>query len=322
MEMAIKTFNLTKKFGNLIAVNNINLEIKKGETLALLGPNGAGKTTFISMLATLIKPSSGTAIVAGQDINENPLGVRKKIGMVFQEPSTDDILTARENLFLHALLYGINKKEAKEKIEKILDVVELKNRADDLVRTFSGGMRRRLEIARGLIHNPDVLFLDEPTLGLDPSSRKVIWDYIKEIKKQNNTTIILTTHYMEEADILSDRVAIIDYGKIIALDTAENLKNSLGEDIVIFKGEINPEIKNLEFVSNLEKENGNYKILVRNINKNLKELINKAGNFSEIEIRRISLEDVFLKLTGHKIENEKEDNSIFETIAKHKAMRK
>jgi len=322
MHSVIKTYNLTKKFGNIIAVNSINLEIKKGETLALLGPNGAGKTTFISMLSTLIKPTSGTATICDKDINKNPLGVRQKIGIVFQEPSTDDILTARENLQLHSMLYGLSKNEANKKINEILEVVGLTQRADDFVKTYSGGMRRRLEIARGLLHSPEVLFLDEPTLGLDPSSRKTIWEYIKKIKNENNTTIILTTHYMEEADFLSDRVAIIDYGKIVALDTSKNLKNALGEDMVILKGNVNPEINNLDFVLNVEKSNDIFKIIIKDINKNLKELINKAGNFSEIEIRRVTLEDVFLKYTGHKIEEEKEENNIFETIARHKALRK
>lgn len=322
MNTIIKTSQLTKKFGNLTAVDSINLEIYKGETLALLGPNGAGKTTFISMLSTLVKPTSGTATLCDIDINIDPLSVRKKIGIVFQEPSTDDLLTARENLYLHSMLYGINKSEINGKIDEIMKIVGLYERKDDFVRTFSGGMRRRLEIARGLMHEPEVLFLDEPTLGLDPSSRKNIWQYIKYIKEKNKTTIILTTHYMEEADLLSDRVAIIDYGKIVALDSALNLKNKLGRDVVILKGGIREEIKKLDFVIDVENTPEGQKITLKDINKNLKELINKAGNFEEIEIRRVSLEDVFLKFTGHRIEEGKENNGIFENIARYKSIRK
>ncbi|OPY22652.1 MAG: Trehalose/maltose import ATP-binding protein MalK [Methanobacterium sp. PtaU1.Bin242] len=318
MDTVIKTYELTKKFGHITAVNSINLEIYKGETLALLGPNGAGKTTFISMLSTLVKSTSGTATLCNIDINRDPLGVRKKIGIVFQEPSTDDLLTARENLYLHSMLYGLNKNEINKKIDEIMGIVGLYERKDDFVRTFSGGMRRRLEIARGLLHEPQVLFLDEPTLGLDPSSRKNIWQYIKYIKEKNKTTIILTTHYMEEADLLSDRIAIIDYGKIVALDTPNNLKNKLGRDIVILKGDISEEIKKLDFVLNVENIEHGCKITLKDINKNLKELINKAGSFEEIEIRRVSLEDVFFKFTGHKIEEGKENNGIFETIARYK----
>lgn len=202
---AIKTENLVKRYSEVTAVDGVSLEIPEGEVFGLLGPNGAGKTTLISMLATLVHPTSGTALVAGHDINKEPLEVRKNIGIVFQEPSVDDLLTARENLYLHSMLYGMPRNEINPKIDKMLALVSLTDRADSFVKTYSGGMRRRLEIARGLIHGPKILFLDEPTLGLDPSSRKAVWSHIRELKETHKTTIILTTHYMEEADSLADR---------------------------------------------------------------------------------------------------------------------
>ena len=221
---AITTAGLTKKFGKLTAVDDLDLDIKEGEIFGLLGPNGAGKTTTISMLATLLAPTSGTATVANQDILKNPSKVREHIGIVFQDPSSDDILTGRENLYLHGLMYGVPRSVIPGRIDDAFDLVQLTGREDDLVKTYSGGMRRRLELARGLLHHPEVIFLDEPTLGLDPQTRKRIWEHIEKIVKERKVTIILTTHYMEEADRLCDRLAIIDHGKIVALDTPNALK--------------------------------------------------------------------------------------------------
>src|SRR4030043_1762934 len=227
-----ETAQLTKAFNSLTAVDKLDITAKSGEIFVLLGPNGAGKTTTISMLCTILKPTSGTAIVNGFDIVKEANKVRRSIGIVFQEPSIDDRLTGRENLYMHANLYGVPASEQRERIDRILKLVELEDRANDLLRTYSGGMRRRLEIGRGLIHYPQVLFLDEPTVGLDPQTRDHIWKYIKELKEAHDITVVLTTHYMDEADRLSDRIAIMDHGKIVILDTPSKLKETLEGDVI------------------------------------------------------------------------------------------
>jgi ABC-2 type transport system ATP-binding protein len=216
--------NLTKKFEKIVAVDNVSLDIHEGEVFGLLGQNGAGKTTIIHMLATLLKPTSGTAQINGYDIIKNSSKVRKNIGIVFQAPSSDDMLTGFENLKIHSYLYGVPSESRTKRINELLKLVGLYERKDDIVKKYSGGMRRRLEIARGLIHKPKVIFLDEPTLGLDPNSRKSMWEYIKKLVKEEKITIILTTHYMEEADTLCDRIGFINKGKIIAIDTPQQLK--------------------------------------------------------------------------------------------------
>jgi ABC-2 type transport system ATP-binding protein len=229
----IEVKELTKIFnGDLTAVDNISFTVEEGEIFGFLGPNGAGKTTTLNMLATILRPTSGTATVNGFDIHENPDAVRRSIGFVFQDPTLDIELTGRENLDFHGRLYGLSKKEREERIAEILEVVQLTDRADAFVKTYSGGMKRRLEIARGLLHYPKVLFLDEPTLGLDPQTRRAIWDYIQKLNQEQNVTIILTTHYTEEADHLCNRIQIIDFGKIVALDTTDNLKARLKGDII------------------------------------------------------------------------------------------
>ena len=320
---AIKTTDLVKRYSEVTAVNGVSLEIPAGEVFGLLGPNGAGKTTMISMLATLVRPTSGTALVAGRDINKEPLEVRRNIGIVFQEPSVDDLLTGRENLYLHSMLYGLPRAEINPKIDKMLALVKLTDRAGSMVKTYSGGMRRRLEIARGLIHGPKILFLDEPTLGLDPASRKAVWGYIKALKDAKNTTIILTTHYMEEADSLADRIAIIDQGRIIELDTPEALKRKVGQDLVFLKGAINTEaIEKLSFVSHITKEDDAFRIGITDPGKNLQALLNSAGTVDEVEVRRVTLDDVFLKFSGRQMKNDSEENGIFERIATVKSTRK
>ena len=216
--------NLTKKFDKIVAVDNVSLDIHEGEVFGLLGQNGAGKTTIIHMLATLLKPTSGTAQINGYDIIKNSSKVRKNIGIVFQAPSSDDMLTGFENLKIHSYLYGVPSELRINRIHELLKLVGLYDRKDDIVKKYSGGMRRRLEIARGLIHKPKVIFLDEPTLGLDPNSRKSMWEYIQKLVKEEKITIILTTHYMEEADTLCDRIGFINKGKIIAIDTPQKLK--------------------------------------------------------------------------------------------------
>jgi len=229
----IEVSGLTKVFdGSVRAVDEINFVVKGGEILGFLGPNGAGKTTTLNMLSTLLKPTSGTATVNGHDIVEEPDAVRRSIGYVFQDPTLDIELTGRENLDFHGRLYSINRSLRKQRIKEMLEVVQLADRADNLVKTYSGGMKRRLEIARGLLHHPQVLFLDEPTLGLDPQTRRSIWEHIQRLNQEKKITIILTTHYTEEADYLCDRILIIDFGKIVALDTPDKLKAQLEGDVV------------------------------------------------------------------------------------------
>jgi ABC-2 type transport system ATP-binding protein len=313
----IETFNLTKEFNGLKAVNNVSLKIEEGEIFGLLGPNGAGKTTFISMLCTLLKPTSGTAKVNGFDIVKEQSQVRKSIGVVFQEPSLDNRLTGRENLEMHAGLYGVPKSERKKRIEEVLELVALSDRADELVKTYSGGMKRRLEIARGLIHYPKVLFLDEPTLGLDPQTREHIWDYIKKLAQREHITILLTTHYMEEADALCNRVAIMDYGEIKVLDTPEALKNSLEGDVVTLEVDkhesIAEKVKSLEEVKKVQTVDSRIFITVKNaetfVPKILDFVKSNGAIVKAISIRKPSLGDVFLHYTGREIREEKAEKS-------------
>lgn len=220
---AIKVENLTRKFGQLTAVDSISFSIEQGEIFGFLGPNGAGKTTTISMLCTLLKPSSGAVSVAGFDTVKSPDQVRGSIGIIFQDPSLDDRLTAEDNLRFHGYIYHMKKEDIEERIPEVLGMVELNDRRKEIVRRFSGGMKRRLEIARGLLHCPKVLFLDEPTIGLDPQTRVHIWDYVLKMRKERDLTIFMTTHYIEESEVC-DRIAIIDHGKIIDIDTPNNLK--------------------------------------------------------------------------------------------------
>lgn len=228
-DSAISVKNLTKKFNHsLIAVDDISFEVPKGITFAFLGPNGAGKTTTIKMLTTLMPSTTGTIRVNGFDPHMNPSAVRRSFGIVFQDPSLDDELTAYENMFLHAGLYGVPRAETPAKLEELLKFVELWDRRDDLCKRFSGGMKRRLEIARGLLHTPAILFLDEPTVGLDPQTRNHIWSYIKKLNQDRGLTVFFTTHYMDEVEKTADRVAIIDHGRMVANDTVEGILKKAG----------------------------------------------------------------------------------------------
>ncbi|MBI5241071.1 MAG: ATP-binding cassette domain-containing protein [Elusimicrobia bacterium] len=314
---AIETAGLTKRFGDLTAVDRIDLSIREGEVFALLGPNGAGKTTFISMLCTLVRPSAGTARVAGRDIVSEGLAVRRNIGIVFQEPSVDDLLTGRENLQLHSMLYGVPRREIPGRIDRMLATVGLGERADDRVRAYSGGMRRRLEIARGLIHEPRILFLDEPTLGLDPASRQAVWGYIRDLRRRAGTTIILTTHYMEEADSLSERVAIIDRGRIVELGTPDELKRKVGGDLVRLRCGVGPEaFSGLDYVKEAVREDGGLRLTVADAPRHLKALLDRCPEVEEVQVRRVTLEDVFLKFTGRQMRDEEGGaDSIFQRIA-------
>ena len=305
----IQIRNLTKRYEKLVAVDNLSLDIQKNEVFGLLGPNGAGKTTVIHMLATLLAPTSGSAIVNGFDILKDPEKVRSSIGIVFQVPSSDDLLTGYENLKLHALLYGVAPDVREKRIHDALDLVGLTERRNDQVKKYSGGMRRRLEIARGLIHNPHVLFLDEPTLGLDPSSRETMWKYIKKLVQEEKLTIILTTHYMEEADMLCNRIAIIDKGKIIALDTPTRLKSMIGGDVVKLKlkteGSNIEDLKNLPFIRKIDFLEGYVLLGVDDAKKNIPEIL-KHVEVESIEASSPTLNDVFLKLTGRSIKEQAE----------------
>ena len=308
MSIAVSVENLTKHFDKIKAVDGVDFNIQEGEIFGLLGPNGAGKTTIISILSTLLSPTSGKASVAGFDVIQSPAKVRNKIGIVFQDPSSDDILTGRENLHLHGLMYGVSSNDLKSRIAESLDLVGLQDRADDLVRTYSGGMRRRLEIARGLMHHPDVLFLDEPTLGLDPQARQKIWEHIESIVKDSKVTIIITTHYMEEADRLCDRLAIIDYGKIITMDTPKNLKDGVGGDTVQLEvsdsdGFVD-KVNSLDFVSRCESRNGRLDVAVKDVAHNLPALFSAVGEIKSFDVRNTTLNDVFLHYTGHDIREE------------------
>ncbi len=336
--------NLTKKFNKLMAVDHVSLDIHEGEVFGLLGPNGAGKTTIIHMLATLLKPTSGRAEINGYDIVKDPSKVRKNIGIVFQAPSSDDMLTGFENLKIHSYLYGVPSELRVKRINELLKLVGLYERKDDIVKKYSGGMRRRLEIARGLIHKPKVIFLDEPTLGLDPNSRKSMWDYIQKLVKEEKITIILTTHYMEEADTLCDRIGFINKGKIIAIDTPQQLKlmiknnnNNNGadntdkyigdiirlhfkviEDINDKYNNINQILtkninilKSFKFVKKVEQKEYENKDLVLilhvdDINHNLPIILKSIDNVESIEFSQPTLDDVFYTFTQGKIAEEPE----------------
>ncbi|MFQ6015585.1 MAG: ATP-binding cassette domain-containing protein [Anaerolineae bacterium] len=303
-EDIIEVQNLVRKFGEVVAVDNVSFTVKRGEIFGFLGPNGAGKTTTINVLCTLLKPTSGGATVNGYDATYQQDEVRRSIGLVFQDPSLDEHLTAQENLDFHATLYNVPSEERGKRIEEVLGMVELYDRRNDQVETFSGGMKRRLEIARGLMHYPRVLFLDEPTLGLDPQTRRRIWDYILELRDREDITIFMTTHYMDEAEH-ADRIAIIDYGRIIALDTPEALKRMVGGDIITVRtsdnGQAAVQIRERYGVEVRQKDETLF-FEVEDGESFIPEFItNSAVNIAAISLRRPTLDDVFLKLTGREI---------------------
>jgi ABC-2 type transport system ATP-binding protein len=321
LTIAVETEALRKEFGELVAVEGLDLRIEEGEIFGLLGPNGAGKTTTLSMLATLVKPTSGTGRVNGYDIVKHPDQVRRSIGIVFQDPSSDDILTGRENLYLHALMFGVPKNERKQRIEHVLGLVDLQDRANDIVKKYSGGMRRRLELARGLLHNPRILFLDEPTLGLDPQTREHIWAYIENLVKSERVTVIITTHYMDEADRLCNRVAIIDHGKIGALDTPSALKTKVGGEIIRLRTrspKLEP-IKELDYVLSVAQSGSTLLLTVKDASAHLQEILAKIGNVDSVEVRTPTLNDVFLYYTGREIREESGEGGVFERIARARA---
>lgn len=306
----IKVKNLTKQFDDFTAVDNISFEVQKGEIFGLLGPNGAGKTTTIKMLATLLNPTKGEAKICGFDVLKQKNEVRNSIGIVFQEPALDNRLTGIENLDFHARLYGLTREVRKKRIKRVLDLVELRDKANILVKNYSGGMQRRLEIARGLMHYPKVLFLDEPTLGLDAQTRHHIWNYILRLNQKEKMTIILTTHYMEEADYLCQKVAIIDFGKIVIQDTPSNLKNILGGDVISLEV-TSPEkallaLQKIHWIKKISSHNGVIDLNCEQAEKKIPFLMKidqkKLGfKTKSVNLRKPTLEDVFLHFTGKTI---------------------
>ena len=318
----IEIKSLTKAFGRIQAVQGIDLNIEKGEIFGLLGPNGAGKTTTIGMLCTIIRPTSGSATLAGFDIIKNPAEVRRQVGIVFQDPTLDTVLTGHENLELHARLYGVPAAQREKRIAEMLELVDLTDRSRDVTRTYSGGMRRRLELARGLLHKPAVLFLDEPTLGLDPQTRARTWDYIKKMAQKEQTTVVLTTHYMEEAQLVCDRVGIIDHGRIMALDAPDNLKESMGGDLVVIRAKEQPlqKIQTLPYVTEVKQNEGTVEITMKYAHLHLPELLSIIPNVECVEVRVPTLNDVFIKLTGRDIrEDSPEDaGSWVDSVARYR----
>ena len=307
MNNIIEVKNLARQFNGLTAVDHISFEVKKGEIFGFLGPNGAGKSTTINMLSTLLIPTEGDAAINSFDVLTRRDDVRKSIGLVFQYPSLDDRLTAEENLRFHAKLYGVPKEEYKKRMEEVLRLVDLWDRKENIIKTFSGGMKRRLEIARGLIHYPQVLFLDEPTLGLDPQTRAHLWEYILRLKKERAMTIFMTTHYMNEAENC-DRIAVIDHGKIVALDTPVNLKKQVGGDIIKMTSGQHRKLKEeLEkrYNKEVKEEDGKLRLEVADGEKFLPRLFNELDTkIDSIELHKPTLDDVFLHLTGRKIREE------------------
>jgi ABC-2 type transport system ATP-binding protein len=311
MSKIIEVNELSRSFGALEAVKNVSFEVNAGELFGFLGPNGAGKTTTIGMLCTLLKVGSGRAAVNGFDVVKQPNEVRQSIGLVFQDASLDDQLTAWENLDFHARIYGMPRTEFAARAAELLALVELADRKRDAVTTFSGGMKRRLELARGLLHHPKVLFLDEPTNGLDPQTRRAIWDYLTKLRQQEGVTIFLTTHYLEEAEGC-ERIAIIDHGHIVALDSPGALKNTVGGDVVTFSSSDNEAASRLLLDKRkLQTRRGPEDQLIVEVGQGdkfipeLVSLLAGAGlQVQSVSLRRPTLEDVFIKLTGRAIREE------------------
>jgi ABC-2 type transport system ATP-binding protein len=316
--VVIHVEGLTKIFeGSFKAVDNVSFDIQRGEVFGFLGPNGAGKTTTVKMLSTLLKSTSGKAVVNGHEINDDPDGVRRSIGVVFQDPALDDELTARENLDFHARMYGMKGEERRERMIEVLKLVDLYDRADAIVKKYSSGMKRRLEIARGLMHYPKVLFLDEPTLGLDAQTRRSIWEYVAKLNEEHEVTIFLTTHYMDEADFLCTRVAIIDYGKLVVINRPEDLKSSIGTDLVTLECS-DPErfaerLRKEDWVENLKLHDSNLIVGTKHSAERVPEVVDMARDIgvrvTSIETRKPTLEDVFIHYTGSRMRDSESDTT-------------
>lgn len=305
MNSIIEVENFTKKYGDFTAVNDISFKVEEGSIFAFLGPNGAGKSTTINTLCTIFEKTSGKLLIDGKDVSTQKNEVRAAIGVVFQDSTLDSKMTIEENLKMHCVFYNVPKKEVEERIQFVLNLVDLLNERKKLVGALSGGMKRRVEIARGLIHYPKVLFLDEPTTGLDPQTRAHIWEYIVKLQKERNITIFLTTHYMEEAEICN-KIAIIDGGRIVAHDTPYALKKMYTKDkaYITTKDEIQLEKYLTQYEMNYAKKDGYYKVDAENIKPLLQVLSLQKEAITDIEIKKGTFNDVFLEITGRKIREE------------------
>ena len=330
MLYSIETKSLTKSFGDVTAVNNISLSVKNGEIFGFLGPNGAGKSTTIMILTTLLKPTSGQALISSFDVATNAKQVRQNIGYVQQETTVDEYLTGRENLLLQAKLNHIQKDKIDKRIDEILTLIELTDKQDKTVVTYSGGMRKRLDIAGGLLHRPKVLFLDEPTVGLDIQTRRKIWQYIKKIHDEFKMTIFLTTHYMEEADQLCDRIGIIDDGKIQVIDSPENLKKAMGNEVIsiIFEEGENrdsflSELEKIEFVNKINKDGSKLTLFASNGTEVIPKIFYISSKLNikitSISLTQPTLDDVFISYTGHEI---RDGDSKFNQKREHAKMKR
>lgn len=329
MLYSVETRSLSKSFGAVTAVNDISFAVESGEIFGFLGPNGAGKSTTIMILTTLLKPTSGQALVFGFDVMTQPKQVRQSIGYVQQESTVDEYLTGKENLLLQARLNHIPKDQIDKRIDEVLELIELSDKQNDPVVTYSGGMRKRLDIAGGLLHRPKVLFLDEPTVGLDIQTRRKIWEYIKKIHKEFEMTIFLTTHYMEEADQLCDRIGIIDRGKIQVIDSPENMKNAMGNEVISLtfengnSADFLSQLRQIDLIKKINEDNNKLTIFASKGT----EVIPKIFQISsELQIKIISisltqptLDDVFISYTGHEI---RDDDTGFNRKREHAKMKR
>ena len=316
---AIEVDSLTKEFGDFKAVDDISFQVEEGEIFGFLGPNGAGKSTTMMILTTLLKPTSGNVLVGGYDVMLNAKKVREKIGYVQQEISVDEFLTGRENLYLHARINQIPSNLIKSRIDDVLELVELGEKKDQAALTYSGGMRKRLDIANGLLSRPSVLFLDEPTVGLDIQTRRKIWGYIKKIRKDFGMTIFISTHYMEEADKLCDRIGIIDHGKIQIVDTPKSMKSAIGNEIISFNlvdGKANQDalieqINKIEFVKEVKIKQDLITVFSTKSNEVIpnifQESINLEMKIRSLTLKQPTLDDVFISYTGHDLRDENEN---------------
>jgi ABC-2 type transport system ATP-binding protein len=305
VDTVIDVQGLGKDFGSLTAVAEVTFQVYRREIFGFLGPNGAGKSTTINMLATLLRPTRGRAELAGHDVRTHPDAVRQAIGMVFQDPSLDERLTAEENLHFHALLYNVPRAVRRQRMDQVLEIVGLTDRRRSVVRTFSGGMKRRLEIARGLLHHPTVLFLDEPTVGLDPQTRNAIWQHVRRLRDEVGITVFMTTHYMDEAENC-DRIAVIDHGRLQAVDTPATLKRLLGGDVIIVAGD-----RDLErdiaarYGVRVQEVDGTFHFQVAHGAEFVpRVVVDFDGRVRSIQVKQPSLDDVFLHLTGRAIREE------------------
>ena len=326
---SVETRSLSKSFGTVTAVNDISFAVESGEIFGFLGPNGAGKSTTIMILTTLLKPTSGQALVFGFDVMTQPKQVRQSIGYVQQESTVDEYLTGRENLLLQARLNHIPKDQINKRIDEVLELIELSDKQNDPVVTYSGGMRKRLDIAGGLLHHPKVLFLDEPTVGLDIQTRRKIWEYIKKIHKEFEMTIFLTTHYMEEADQLCDRIGIIDHGKIQVIDSPENMKNAMGNEVISLTFENGnsddflSQLRQIDLIKKINEDNNKLTIFVSKGTEVIPKIFQISSDLQikilSLSLTQPTLDDVFISYTGREI---RDDDTGFNRKREHAKMKR